>query len=477
MLLSSFRGVRPGHSWLDPKVQKNIATAVEEVHAKREHPSKRQVWLRVAELCHLQGLRAPHYNTVCIHIDKLVTPEIRRRRLGGDIAHALYAPAYAGIQVSLPLEVVQIDHAEIDLIVVHPETRQSIGRPWITLAIDVCTRCVLGFYLRLKEPDQTAVGLCLSHACSPKEPWLKAIGSSADYPMFGLMSAVHWDNAKEFLAKNVRAQCQRYGIHVNQRPVRRPHWGAFIERYIGTLMRALHMLPGTTFSSPGERRDYPSEKRASFTLRELELWIVEEIQKYHHTQHDGLHGETPAMAWCRLFKDEQGKPMFPPMVGDPRSFYIGFLPSEERLVQTSGVSIGGVRYWDSSLTPFIKTGVKRTFHYDQRDMSKIYLDDGNGYIDIPVIDRSIGAFSAYELKAARSEVRKAGGARASTKMLFEAVARQREIEEEAVTKSKAARVSQAKRAPRSERSAATTKESIDYSEVPTLIDISWEDFQ
>jgi putative transposase len=212
-------------------------------------------------------------------------------------------------------------------------------------------------------------------------------------------------------------------------------------------------------------------------LRELELWIVEEIQKYHHTQHDGLHGETPAMAWCRLFKDEQGKPTFPPMVGDPRSFYIGFLPSEERLVQTSGVSIGGVRYWDSSLTPFIKTGVKRTFHYDQRDMSKIYLDDGNGYIDIPVIDRSIGAFSAYELKAARSEVRKAGGARASTKMLFEAVARQREIEEEAVTKSKAARVSQAKRAPRSERSAATTKESIDYSEVPTLIDISWEDFQ
>lgn len=476
-LLPAVRGVRPGHSWLDPRVLQNIVTAVEEVYAKREHPSKKQVWSRVAELCHLQGVRAPHYNTVCIHIDTLVTPKIRRLRLGGDIADALYAPAYKGIEVSVPLEVVQIDHAEIDLIVVHPETRQSIGRPWITVAIDVRTRCIVGFYLALKDPDQTAVGLCLTHACNPKEPWLRAIGSSADYPMFGLMRAVHWDNAKTFLAKNVRAQCQRYGIHVNQRPVRRPHWGAYIERYIGTLMRALHILPGTTFSNPRERKDYHSEKRASFTLRELELWIVEEIQKYHHTPHSGMDGETPSMVWTRMFRDAQGKPTFPPMVGDPRSFYIGFLPSQERLVQTSGVSLNGVRYWDSSLTPFIKTGVKKTFHFDQRDMSKIYLDDGKGYIDIPVIDRSIGAFSAYELKAAKREISKSGSARASTKMLFEAVARQREIEEKAVSKSKAARVSQAKRVPAQERVLSASKESVDYSEVPALIDVSWEDFQ
>lgn len=346
MLIPMLPGVRPGHSWLNPKVEEIIVVAVSEVYAKRERPTKKKVWVRVAELCHLQGLPVPHYNTICARVSKLYTSEVRKRRLGSDLTHALYAPAYKGIEVSAPLEVVQIDHARIDLVVVHPETRQAVGRPWITVAIDVRTRCVLGYSLGFKDPDQTSVGLCLSHACNPKDSWLKAIGSPADYPMFGLMKAVHWDNGKTFLAKNVRAQCECHGIHVNQRPVRRPHWGAYIERYIGTLMRAVHMLPGTTFSNPVERKDYPSEKRASFTMRELELWIVEEIQKYHHSPHSGLDGETPSMAWTRMFRASQGKPTFPPMVGDPRSFYIGFLTSKERPVHTSGVSIDGVSYWD-----------------------------------------------------------------------------------------------------------------------------------
>jgi putative transposase len=45
------------------------------------------------------------------------------------------------------LELVQIDHALVDVVVVDELARKPIGRPWVTLAIDVATRAVLGFHL------------------------------------------------------------------------------------------------------------------------------------------------------------------------------------------------------------------------------------------------------------------------------------------------------------------------------------------
>jgi putative transposase len=49
--------------------------------------------------------------------------------------------------VSHPLESVQIDHTLADIRVVEERDREAIGRPWLTLAIDVLCRAVLGFYV------------------------------------------------------------------------------------------------------------------------------------------------------------------------------------------------------------------------------------------------------------------------------------------------------------------------------------------
>ena len=48
-------------------------------------------------------------------------------------------------RVDHALEVVQIDHTPVDVIVVDEAHRLPIGRPWLTLAIDVATRVVAGF--------------------------------------------------------------------------------------------------------------------------------------------------------------------------------------------------------------------------------------------------------------------------------------------------------------------------------------------
>src|SRR5215467_12427668 len=54
---------------------------------------------------------------------------------------------------SRPLEVVQIDHTRADVFVVDEQTRTPIGRPWLTLASDVYSRIVPGFYLTMDAPS------------------------------------------------------------------------------------------------------------------------------------------------------------------------------------------------------------------------------------------------------------------------------------------------------------------------------------
>jgi len=48
-----------------------------------------------------------------------------------------------------PLEIVQIDHTLVDIMVVDEVQRESMGRPWVTVAFDVATRVALGFVLSL----------------------------------------------------------------------------------------------------------------------------------------------------------------------------------------------------------------------------------------------------------------------------------------------------------------------------------------
>ena len=58
-----------------------------------------------------------------------------------------------------PLSVVQIDHTLVDIILVDPIDRLPIGRPYLTIAIDVYSRCIAGFILSLEAPSATWTGV------------------------------------------------------------------------------------------------------------------------------------------------------------------------------------------------------------------------------------------------------------------------------------------------------------------------------
>ena len=103
-----------------------------------------------------------------------------------------------------PLSLVQIDHTVVDVIVVDTMTRAPIRRPWLTLAIDVYSRCVVGLHLSLEPPCATSVALCIAHAVLSKSAWLCERKIDAEWPMEVLIEHIHLDNAKEFHSEALR---------------------------------------------------------------------------------------------------------------------------------------------------------------------------------------------------------------------------------------------------------------------------------
>jgi putative transposase len=85
-----------------------------------------------------------------------------------------------------PLDVVQVDHTQADILVVDTLSRRPIGRPWLSLAIDVATRCG-GLLCKHGSPGAATVALLLTRVALPKDAWLDKLGVQVEWPMRGVL--------------------------------------------------------------------------------------------------------------------------------------------------------------------------------------------------------------------------------------------------------------------------------------------------
>jgi putative transposase len=128
-------------------------------------------------------------------------------------------------EVDYPLSVVQIDHTLVDIIIVDPIDRLPIGRPYLTLAIDVYSRCIAGFVLSLEAPSAVSVGLCLTHIAMKKDSWLAMHDIDASWPIHGKPLAIYVDNGSDFHSAALTRGCEQHGIRIEYRPLGQPHYG------------------------------------------------------------------------------------------------------------------------------------------------------------------------------------------------------------------------------------------------------------
>ena len=441
-LLPHRRGPERGTSLLDQEVDALIREVIDAIYLTRQRPRIVHLVEEVRRRCIGEGFPIPGRKAIVARLRARSAREIVAKREGPKAARDRYLPAVGSLEAHWPLSLIQIDHTLVDVIVVDSETRAPIQRPWLTLAIDVCTRCVAGFHLSLEPPSATSVALCLSHVALAKESWLAERGIDAVWPVRGIPERLHLDNAKEFRSEALKRGCEQYGVAIDYRPVRTPHYGGHIERLIGTMMGKVHLLPGTTFSDVRAKGDLNPDKTAAMTLDEVERWLGHAIAGiYHRDLHRGL-GITPLAAWQRGIAGDgttlgRGEPM---AVADPRRFLIDFLPIASRKVRRDGVALHAIGYWADVLSTWIGHPEPMIIRYDPRDLSRIYLLGPDGpYYDLSYRDLRRPPTSLWEHRLALKRLREDGRALVDEAAIFRTIEAMRAIADDAVRASKTAR--------------------------------------
>jgi putative transposase len=441
-LLDLPKGRRPGHQ-LDPAREQLLRAVVDEFYLKQPRLQPQAIYEELWRRCQAARLKKVARGTVHARLANLDPELAARKRFGAKYANATVTPKGGTYVVENALDVVQIDHTRVDLVVVDEELKLPLGRPWVSVAIDVATRMICGFCLTLEAPSAVSVAMCLTHAVLPKDAWLAERNVDAEWPVWGLPRVVHADNGADFHGEALRKGCAEYGIDIEFRPPGRAHFGGHIERLIGTLMRRVHTLPGTTYSNLQERGDYDPDKDACMTLKALERWLALEIcTKYHGSVHRTLN-TSPVVAWEMSI----ARGVRQSMPSDGRRFAISFLPIARRSLQRDGIHLECIRYWAPALPTLARQGSSVVVRYDPRDMSRIYVRGprARGYLDVPYADIRFPAVSLAEILVARAELRRLGESRVTQYQIFKAIDTQRAIVNEEVGRKQEARRLMARR--------------------------------
>jgi putative transposase len=432
-----------------PASEAELRRVVQEVYLTPQKPTVAEVAREVAGRCRAEKLQAPSFSTVWRRLRSL--PLADRRKRGEE--HPQTKPVHGHAPpVRFPLDLVQVDHTPMDLILVDPLDREPIGRPWLTVAIDVQSRCIAGFHVTLDAPSAVSVGLCVTHVAMDKAPWLALREVEADWPVQGKPRRVGVDNGAEFHSGAFERGCEQHGITIDWRPPGQPQFGGVVERVIGTLMGLVHGLPGTTFSNVGQRGSYDSDKAACLTLEELERWLAVAVAKYYHLRpHEGLDGQAPLRRWqdgAAALAAEGGSI---PVPRDLRAYFVDFLPVLRRSLQRDGVTIDHVTYFSSALRAWI-TARNRPgpllVRRDPRDLSRVFVLDplDGGYLEVPTRDLSRPAITLWEHRLARRRLRAKHGGEIDEAALFAAVEEMRAAERNAARLTRSARRDRARRA-------------------------------
>lgn len=466
------------------EVEKIIELVVEKTY-KKAAKSITYTINEIESLCHDANLKAPHHNTVRARISKIDEQTKTKFRRGPRAASEQFDPATGKFPgADYPLSVVQIDHTQLDVMLVDEIDREPLARPWFTVCIDINSRVPLGFYLSFDPPGAYGTGRAIVNSLMAKESYLASLGISGEWPCWGKMNVLHADNAREFRGNMLRQVCLDYGMNLEFRPVKKPNYGGHIERLMGTFNAEIHDLDGAIRSNRELRNFFKPEKTASMTLHDLEKWLVIYITEVYMKRIHTALDLSPLQKWKEgIFgSGKQAGIGVPERYTDESRLRLDFMPLIKRTVQRSGVSINNIDYYGDVLRKWInafdkkissKTKLKRKFIFkqDPRDISKVYFLDPDlkMYYEIPYLNISGPKMSKWEynkivnkLKEDRKPIDEVN--------IFKGYKRMREFEDEARKKTKSTR-------KRNEREAGMKRENkVDAKPAqPKLADTFFED--
>lgn len=380
---------------LSPRMLELVQQAIQEIYMTREQGTIQDTISRAVSLCASENKRLPTPHHLPLPTRSLIKREISRipaidrmlARHGRQVTTHKLRSATGTVVTERPLARAEIDHTKLDIIVVDETTYLPLGRPTLTVCIDHFSRCVLGIYVGFEPPGWSAVTQCLKHAVLPKTylgtqyPDIKG-----SWDCHGVMESLVVDHGLEFHSHGLESTAFSFGIDIQFMPRKTPWFKGTVERFIGTMNRAVaHGHPGTTFGNILSKEDYDAAKNATITLASLKeiihLWIVD---IYHQARHRILKRK-PADAWKEHW-DYHPIPL--PDNANNLDALIGTQVTRE--VTHKGVELNSLFYNSQELASVrrrLGEQFKTTIRFNPADLGQVHVTDPktNRLITVPAL--------------------------------------------------------------------------------------------
>lgn len=368
-----------------------------------KRPSIATIYDRMKTDCVEQKFDPPSLSTLKRKIRMVHPKELVSSRHGLKAAKDMYKGLSSKAPTgNRPLERVEMDHTPVNLLAVLPSGRRI--RLYLTAILDLYSRMVIGLYLGPGGPSHYGLGLALYSMMTPKDPLLRRLGLSLEWPAFGKPKVIGTDSAVEFSGSYYYNICLSEDIQIKKRVRNDPASGGFIERLMGRAAMAMELFPGKTFENVLAKGEYDSESEASMEYAEVLRAFVLYFHKYHHSPHSGLRGRTPLSVFKKWMEEnpEQAKVI----QGSPATtdLQMSLLPSFYRSLSRKKINWESDTYEHWSIDPWVGTknplreDGKYPFHYDPNDVSRLYWrEPGTGvWRCIPAKDTRMGEISMWE---------------------------------------------------------------------------------
>ncbi|MCE0975195.1 transposase [Pseudomonas putida] len=254
---------------------------------------------------------------------------------------------------------VEADTQQMHVFVVD-EAGQVIGRPYLTVFLEIETRMPIAWTIGFNPPslDTTLRALKLS--------------MSSDNPFGGVAERYIFDSGPEFIGENLRRIIGMLGGEIcycepgtgNQKP--------HVEAFFGVWSKEIaHVMPGTTFSDVAARGDYDSEAHACLTLKALEdifsRWVKEVYCERFHTSLN----TSPRLAW-----EAAQNAMFPPRRHSPSELHHHFLRAFTASAQQGRLRHKSL-FWTGPAVAYLANrepkAEKLVVFYDPSDLGKAWV--------------------------------------------------------------------------------------------------------
>ncbi|USC45227.1 Mu transposase C-terminal domain-containing protein [Streptomyces filamentosus] len=337
----------------------------------------------------------------------------------GRPARTATAPARASSApvVLRPGEQVQIDTTRLDIMAVLEDG--SLGRPELTIAVDVATRSILAAALRPHSTKAVDAALLLAEVAVPhpaRPAWPTALHlSRAEVPYERMLSlderlegaaarpvivpeTIVVDRGKIYLSQGFIAACETLGVSVQSAPPRRPQAKAVVERTFGAINDLFcQHVAGHTGSNP-QRRGVATEAETRWTIPQLQDFLDEWITcGWQNRPHDGLRHPvlpktalTPNQMWAALITVSGYVPV--PLTG---ADYLELLPVRWQPITERGIRLDYRTYNHDILdphrgqrSPVASKDGKWEVHHNPHDARQIFVRLTDGHLhEVPWIHR------------------------------------------------------------------------------------------